>query len=361
MRLQSEVRVLDQHHTPNAALYCGDSIELIRGIPSESVGLCLFSPPFPSMYAYTNSARDIGNTRTFHEMLEHFGHLLADLLRVTQPGRTCAVHLTQAVAFKGVDGYCGLKDFRGETIQRMEAAGWIYYGEVTIDKNPQLKAIRTKDRGLLFKTLAQDSSHMHMALADHLLQFRKPGENAAPIRAGQSWRYENTGGWITSEEWVRWARPVWYAADWTPNRRILRALIENPERLLDERLVEIAEAIRAAGIVLRDETGISEPDVLNVSQARDTDDERHLCPLQLGVIERAVKLWSNPGDVVFSPFMGIGSEVYQALLLRRKGLGFELKSSYFRQAVRNVENAESDAGQLSLMDLLDTPEPALVG
>lgn len=347
----NEVRCIEEHHSPNASLYCGDSVEIVKGIPSESVGLSVFSPPFPSMYAYTNSARDIGNTRTFHEMLDHFALLLPDLLRITKPGRSCAVHLTQAVAFKHSDGYCGLKDFRGECIRRFEDAGFIYYGEVTIDKNPQLKAIRTKDRGLLFKTLSQDSSHMHMALADHLLQFRKPGDNPEPIPAGQSWKYENTDGWISSEEWIRWARPVWYAADWTPNREILRELLRNPERLNDARLEELAEAIRAAGLVLIDETGINETDVLNVSQARETDDERHLCPLQLGVIERCVKLWSNPGDVVFSPFLGIGSEIYQAVLLGRKGIGCELKRSYYLQAVRNVLRAESAKGQLSLFDL----------
>jgi hypothetical protein len=285
-------------------LMLGDSCERIKEVETDSVGLSVFSPPFPSMYAYTNSARDMGNARSFDEMINHFKFLMSDLLRVTMPGRTCAMHLTQAVAFKSKDGYIGIKDFRGKTIEAMQDAGWIYYGEVCIDKCPQLKAIRTKDRGLLFKTLANDSSHMHMALADYLLQFRKPGDNPNPIQAGISPKYGNGEGWITQEEWIEWAAPVWY-----------RHTPDYPG-------------------------GIKEADVLNVRQARETDDERHLCPLQLGVIERAVKLWSAPGDLVLSPFAGIGSEGYKSIELNRRFVGIELKRSYFDTAVQNLTRAE---------------------
>lgn len=298
-------------------LHLGDCVSRLRDVKTESVGLSVFSPPFPSMYAYTNSPRDMGNCLTFGEMLGHIRFLMPELLRVTQPGRSCAIHLTQAVAFKGVDGYCGLKDFRGKIIEAMEQAGWIYYGEVTIDKNPQLKAIRTKDRGLLFKTLANDASHMHMALADYLLQFRKPGDNQAPIRAGISEKYGNDAGWITQEEWIRWARPVWYAADFAP-----------------------------------DNDGIAETDVLNVAVARDAEDERHLCPLQLGVIERAIKLWSNPGDLILSPFAGIGSEGHEALRLGRRFVGVELKRSYWLQAARNLRRMEQARLQRTIFDAL---------
>lgn len=302
----------------------GDCVLRTKEIASESIGLSVFSPPFPSMYTYTNSPHDMGNTATFEEMLEQFSFLLPELFRVTMPGRSCCIHLTQAVAFKGIDGYVGLKDFRGRTIAAMEAAGWIYHGEHCIDKNPQLKAIRTKDRGLLFKTLATDASLMHAALADYLLKFVKPGDNPYPIRAGQSQKYGNPDGWISQDEWIRWARPVWYAADFAP-----------------------------------DNDGISETDVLNVNQARETNDERHLAPLQLGVIERAVKLYTNPGELVFSPFAGIGSEGYQALLLKRRFVGIELKRSYWQQAARNLRRAEGDTTQLSLADLMaDECEPA---
>jgi DNA modification methylase len=295
-------------------LYLGDSIRRMDEIPDNSIGLAVFSPPFPGMYAYTNSAHDMGNSTSIDQLMEHFRFLIAPdkLYRVLMPGRSVAIHLTQAVAFKGVDGYIGLKDFRGKVIAEMEAAGWIYYGEVTIDKNPQLKAIRTKDRGLLFKTLATDSSHMHMALADYLLQFRKPGENPQPIRAGISEKYDNEKGWITPEEWIEWAAPVWYRAD--------------------------------AGVP----GGIRETDVLNVQQARETDDERHLAPLQLGVIERAVKLWSAPGDTVLDPFNGIGSTGYVSLKLHRKYVGIELKGSYWKSAIVNLNRAIRERTQEEL-------------
>ena len=287
-------------------LMLGDCVERIAEVPDNSVGLSVFSPPFPGMYAYTNSVRDMGNVRDQGEMIEQFSFLSGELLRILKPGRSCCVHLTQGVAFKGTDGYIGIKDFRGAMIECMERAGWVYYGEVCIDKNPQIKAIRTKDAGLLFKSLATDSSRMHMALADYLLQFRKPGDNKEPIKAGQSDRYNNMDGWITADEWIRWARPVWYGYD-----------------------ADMSD-------------GINETDVLkNFRHARDEDDEKHICPLQLGVIERAIKLWSNPGDVVFSPFAGVGSEGFKALQLGRKFVGVELKESYWNIAKQNLDIARA--------------------
>lgn len=285
-------------------MYLGDSVKRIQEIESDSVGLCVFSPPFPGMYAYTNSPNDMGNARTFDEMIEHFRFLMRDLLRITMPGRSCVMHITQGIAFKGSDGYAGLKDFRGRIIESMTAEGWIHYGEVTIDKNPQVKAIRTRDSGLQFKSLATDSARMHVAMADYLLQFKKPGENPNPIRAGISEKYDNMGGWITADEWILWARPVWYGDDLHPG------------------------------------LGIRETDVLNVAQARDTDDEKHLCPLQLGVIERCIKLWTGPGEIVFSPFGGIGSEGVQSIKFGRKYIGIELKESYWKSAIRNLRHAE---------------------
>jgi len=292
----------------------GDSVERINDVPESSIGLMVFSPPFPGMYAYSNSARDMGNTRNFGEMMDQFRYLIPGLLRALMPGRSCAIHLTQSVASKAKDGYMGLKDFRGEVIRAMSDAGFVYYGEVCIDKCPQLKAIRTKDHGLMFKSLATDAARMHMALADYILQFRKPGENPEPIRAGISEKYGNPDGWINDEEWIEWAAPVWY-----------RASAHYPG-------------------------GIRETDVLNVSQARDTDDERHLCPLQLGVIERCVKLWSNPGDTVLSPFGGIGSEGYESLKWGRQYVGIELKPSYWRQAIRNLRVMEHQKAQPTLFD-----------
>lgn len=295
-------------------LYLGDSVEMIDKIESESIGLSVFSPPFPGMYAYTNSERDMGNVRSMEEMVEQFRFLIKKdkLFRILMPGRTAAIHLTQVPAFLGTDGYIGVKDFRGAIIKVMEDEGWIYYGEVCIDKCPQVKAIRTKDAGLMFKSLANDSARMHMALADYLLQFKKPGENKTPIRAGISTKYKNPDGWITADEWIEWAAPVWYRA--TPNYP----------------------------------GGIKETDVLNTKAGKDADDEKHICPLQLGVIERAVKLWSNPGETIFSPFAGIGSEGYVAIKFNRKFIGIELKESYFNAAKNNLKSAENEIEQKPL-------------
>ncbi len=285
-------------------IHLGDCIDVTKSLEDNSVGLSVFSPPFPGMYVYSNSERDMGNTHKIPEMIEHMRYLVRPLLQKTMPARHCCIHLTQGTSQKARDGHVGLRDFRGQVIHLMEEEGWIYYGEVCIDKNPQVKAVRTKDRGLLFKTLANDASHLHMALADYLLQFRKPGDSTEPIRAGISEKYDNPDGWITADEWIRWARPVWYGADFAP-----------------------------------DGDGIRETDTLNVVQARETNDERHLAPLQLGVIERAIKLWSNPGDLVFDPFTGVGSTGYVALQNRRRFVGAELKASYHASACRNLRAA----------------------
>lgn len=307
-------RVCDQYVSEQAALYCADNVETVDGLPDNSVGLVITSIPFPGMYAFTSSDRDIGNCKDRHDLVAHLRFLVSGpkLLRAMMPGRSCVIHLTQEVAFKGTDGFIGLWDFRGDVIRLMQDEGWIFYGEVAVAKDPQVKAIRTKDRGLLFKTLANDSSQMHMCLNDYLLQFVKPGDNPAPIRAGISQKYGNSDGWITSEEWINWACGVW--------------------------------------------TDIRETDVLNVRQAKDADDEKHLCPLQLSVIERCIKLWSNPGDVVLDPFMGIGSTPYEAVLLKRKGVGIELKPSYYKAAVRNVREAEGRAQAGTLFSLLDASD-----
>lgn len=295
----------------NWTLYLGDSIEMIDNVATDSVGLSVFSPPFPGMYAYTNSTHDIGNCATIDQMIEHFRYLMGreKLWRVMMPGRMCAIHLCQLTSMKSREGYIGLHDYRGRVIQMMIDEGWVYAGEVTIDKNPQIQATRNKERGLLFKSLATDSSMMRMALADYLIYFRKPGDNPEPIHAGMSKRYNPTGGWITEQEWIEWAAPVWYR--------------------------------HTKGMP----GGISETDVLNVRQARETDDERHLAPLQLGVIERAVKLWSAPGDLVFSPFAGIGSEGYVSLGLNRRFVGIELKKSYWDSAIQNLTTAANSAGR----------------
>jgi DNA modification methylase len=302
---KAETLILGQHIEEDFAVYHGDNVEVIRGMPDDSVGLVVTSPPFPSMYVYNNTARDIGNTKGIEEMLAHFRFLAGrdGLFRVVKPGRSICIHLTQVPVFQHQDGFVGRRDFRGGIIQLMIEEGWIYHSEVLIDKCPQIKAARTNDRGLLFKSLATDSSVMAPCMADYILVFRKPGINPEPIRAGRSVKYKNPDGWITQDEWIEWAAAAWY-----------RRTKDYPG-------------------------GISETDVLNVKVARTADDERHLCPLQLGVIERCVKLWSNPGDIVLDPFSGVGSTGYRAVQLHRKYVGIELKGSYFKQSIRYIRQA----------------------
>ena len=313
-RRNEETYKEDKAKGDNWTLYHGDSYHMMDKIETDSVGLTVFSPPFPGMYAYTNIVNDLGNTTHIDQMIEHFRYFVGEdkLLRIVKPGRMCCIHLMQLTAMKSREGYIGIKDYRGKTIEMMQEEGWVYAGEVTIDKNPQIQATRNKERGLLFKTLATDSSKMRMALADYLIYFRKPGENTDPIQAGISQKYNPGKGWITEREWIEWAAPVWY-----------RQTKDYPG-------------------------GIRETDVLNVRQARETDDERHLCPLQLGVIERAVKLWSAPGETVFSPFAGVGSEGYMSIKLGRKFIGCELKESYYKSAIENLTAAENEVMQPTL-------------
>lgn len=291
------MKVLDQIVTPFYALYNGDSAEVMTALPDNSVDLSIFSPPFLSLYTYSPTPRDVGNSRTPEEFWAHFGFVIRELLRMTRPGRNACVHVAQVPAMLVRDGYIGMKDFRGQTIASFEAEGWIYHGEVCIDKDPQAQAIRTKSKSLLFTQLRKDASWLRPALADYILVFRKPGENAVPVLPD-----------LTNDEWIEWARPIWY--------------------------------------------GIRESDTLNVAEGREEQDERHICPLQLGTIERCVRLWSNAGETVFTPFAGIGSEVYEAVRLGRRGVGIELKPSYFRAAKRNLERVTQRKNQLSILDML---------
>lgn len=262
----------------------GDCVERIKEIRDESIGLSVFSPPFAALYTYTASDRDMGNSRDYEEFFGHFRFLIPELLRVTMPGRRCCVHVQQVALKKVRDGVIGWMDFRADVVRNFVDMGWVYDGEVVLDKDPQAQAIRTKSKALLFAQLRKDSSWSRPAMADYILLFRKDGDNPEPINPE-----------ITNEEWIHWARPVWY--------------------------------------------GIRENDTLHVAEAREEKDERHICPLQLGTIERCVKLWSNAGDMVLSPFAGIGSEGYQSVKLGRKFIGIELKEAYFRAACKNMKSA----------------------
>lgn len=337
------------HEAEEFTLYLGDSVKTIKQIADDSIGLSVFSPPFPGMYAYTNSPQDIGNCGTIDQMIEHFKFLIPELLRVVMPGRMCCIHLCQLTSMKSREGYIGLHDYRGRVISAMIEGGWVYAGDVTIDKNPQIQATRNKERGLLFQSLAKDASVMRMALADYLICFRKPGDNPIPIRAGISERYNNPNGWITEQEWIEWAAPVWYRHV-SPTGKNAEAQPNYPSLRMQ------ATHLRQKQDGLVSYNGVMETDVLNVVQARETDDERHLCPLQLSVIERAVKLWSAPGDIVYSPFAGVGSEGYQSLKLWRRFVGSELKESYFKSAITNCNRGIKDRERLSSTSLLDLIE-----
>jgi len=264
----------------------GDCVEVMAELAEASIDLSVFSPPFESLFTYTNSERDIGNCSTRAEFLEHLGYMVRGVLRITKPGRLSCVHIAQTATTKATHGVIGLTDLRGAVIESYVREGWVYQGEVCIDKDPQAQAIRTHSKALLFVQLERDASWLRPALADYVLVFRKPGDNAVPIHPD-----------ISREDWIEWARPIWY--------------------------------------------GIRESDTLNVAEGRADADDRHVCALQLGVIERCIRLWSNPGELVFSPFAGIGSEGYEALKQGRRFLGVELKPSYAETAVKNLRRAEN--------------------
>ena len=276
------------------AIHLGDCVEVVGELKSESVGFSVFSPPFASLYTYSNSDRDMGNCKTKEEFMEHFGFLVKELERVTMPGRLCSVHCMNLPTSKAHHGYIGIDDFRGDIIRLFRSHGWIYHSEVCIWKDPVTAMQRTKALGLLHKTIRKDSSMSRQGVPDYLVTFRKPGVNPEPI--------SHTHEEFPVDLWQRYASPVWFDI--------------NPTRTLQYRA------------------------------ARENEDERHICPLQLDVIERALELWSKPGDLVLSPFTGIGSEGYTAVKMGRRFVGAELKRSYFELAVKNMK--EADANQHDL-------------
>lgn len=299
----NDTYVTDDAHGENWHLMLGDSCERLAELDDDSIGLSVYSPPFASLFTYSPSVRDLGNASSREDFIEHYGFIIREMLRVTMPGRVTCVHVQQLTTTKNLTGTIGLTDFRGDVIRAYLDAGWIFHGEVTVDKDPQAQAIRTKAQALMFVTKNRDSAMTRPALADYLLIFRKSGDNPIPIRQtdGHPTR-------VSNDEWIEWARPVWL--------------------------------------------GIRETRTLNARLGREDADERHICPLQLDFIERCVRLWSNPGETVLSPFAGIGSEVYTAVRLGRWGVGIELKPSYWASAVDVLRDLESDMSTPTLMDAL---------
>jgi len=284
------------------AAYQGDSCNVLDSIESESIDLSVYSPPFADLYTYTNSERDLGNSRNWDEFFSHYSFIIRNVFRTTKPGRLTCVHTSDIPAMAQKDGYIGVRDFPGKVIEAYEKEGWIFNGRAFVQKNPQAQAIRTHSKALLFVQLRKDSADSRPALVDQILIFKKPGENENPVLPVENKELDN-------EKWILWANGIW--------------------------------------------TGISESDTLQFSRAREADDEKHICPLQLGTIERCIKLYSNPGDVVLTPFGGIGSEAYQAIRFGRKAILIELKESYYREAVKNLKYAET-LGDQSLFNMAAT-------
>lgn len=310
------IKAVDQVVNDRYAIYQGDACELIRGIPTGTVHFGIHSPPFEGLYKFSNYDRDISNNDG-DQFWEHYAFLIQELLRVTMPGRIHAVHCMQLPTSKIRHGHIGMRDFRGEIVRAYEDAGWIFHSEVCIWKDPVVAQQRTKSIRLLHKQITKDSTISGQGLADYMLMFRKPGDNPEPVD-GMFDRYVGYGNaptpvddrlasgedraraekWFSIEVWQRYASPVWM--------------------------------------------DINQSRTLQYRAGRDEKDEQHISPLQLDVIERCIELWSNPGDVVLTPFLGIGSEVYGAVSSGRKGLGFELKPSYFSQAVRNLKALDEE-------------------
>ncbi|KZS63071.1 DNA-methyltransferase [Mycobacterium ostraviense] len=306
--------VRDYAEGKNWQLYLGDSCEVLCELASDSVDLSVQSPPFASLFTYSPSLRDLGNSASREEFFEHYSYIIREQLRVTRPGRLSCIHVQQLTTTKSTDGYMGMTDFRGEVIRAFQAAGWIFNGEVTVWKNPQAQSIRTRSHALAFATKNRDSAGSRPALADYLLLFRKPGENPVRIKTD-----------VTNDEWIEWAAPIWedhHDGGWLTE---------------DGHLCPVWYGIR-------------ETDTLNTKVAKDDADERHIAPLQLGFIERCLRLWSNPGELVLTPFAGIGSELYVAIKLGRRGVGIELKPSYWRTAVNNLTRLEQQLQQPSLFE-----------
>ena len=292
------MNVLNQTIGERFALYNGDSVEVLKGIPDNSIHYSITSIPFASLYTYSNSERDMGNCRNYGEFAEQYQFLGREWYRVMMPGRLVSIHCMNLPAMKERDGYIGMKDFRGDVIRWMESIGFIYHAEVCIWKDPVVEMQRTKALGLLHKQIKKDSAMSRMGIPDYIVTFRKPGEN--PERIEHTNESYPVGHWqqVAAPAWNEYATPVWW--------------------------------------------DINQSDTLNRNGAREEQDEKHICPLQLPVIERGVELWSNPDDIVLDPFDGIGSTGYQAVKMGRRHVGVELKGSYYQIAAENLKTAEEE-------------------
>lgn len=309
-------KIYDEHITDNWSVYQGDCIEVMKGIPNNSIHYNIFSPPFLSLYVYSDDCKDMGNSKTDDEFYSHFEYLIPELLRTTKPGRLCTVHCSLINMTLQKDGVMALKDLPGQIVRLFQKHGWLYHSKVMVWKDPLLQAVRTKSLSLSHKQIVKDSSRCAQGFADELLTFRKPGDNTEPVKHEKG--FERYTGQLkepgcpkkenpkenkySHHVWQRYASPVWFDIDQTKT--------------------------------------------LNTQSARSEKDERHISPLQLQVIDRCLELWTNKGDIVLSPFAGIGSEGFESLKLGRKFIGIELKESYYKQAIKNLKRAEKQTKTL---------------
>lgn len=302
-------KVIDQYITDDVALYNSDCVEGIRGLPDNSVHFSVYSPPFSSLYTYTALPEDFGNCRSDEEFFAQYKFLVKELYRVLKPGRLMAVHCMNLATLKSREGYIGIRDFRGDLIRSYQDAGFIYHSEICIWKDPVVAMQRTKALGLLHKQLKKDSAMSRQGFPDYIVVMRKPGDNDEPV-----WHYGS-------------------------EKELVDDAIESGKVITDQdrnRVFPVGVWQNYASPVWMD---IDQGETLNRDEAREEDDERHICPLQLEVIKRCLKLWTNPGDVVLTPFAGIGSELYVSVKNGRKAIGFELKEQYYKTAVKNIKAA----------------------
>jgi len=293
--------IINQASGKNWTAIYGDCVLGMSDLPDESVGFSVYSPPFVDLFVYSDSAADMGNCADDVSFFDQYRHVIREKMRVLKPGRLTAVHCTDLPTRKFKDGVIGLKPFSDDIMRAHIAEGFIYHSRVTVWRDPVVEMQRTKALGLLYKQLKKDSAMSRVGMADYVMVFRKPGDNPDPIT--------HSPNDLPVDLWQKYASPVWM--------------------------------------------DVSQTDVLNGRLARCEEDERHVCPLQLPLIERAIHLWSNPGDVVLSPFMGIGSEGYVSMKTRRKFIGFELKESYWKQACKFIAEAEGNASCGTLFDMMD--------
>ncbi len=337
------MKVLNQTQGENYHAYNADCIEVAKALPDNSIGYSVYSPPFVSLYTYSNSDRDMSNNSGDEEFFQQYQFLIEEKLRITKPGRLTSVHCCDLPSTMNSHGVYGVRDFSGDIIRAHQKAGWIYHSRVTIWKNPVMQMQRTKKLGLLHKTIKKDSAMSHQGGADYIITFRKPGENDTPIEGPFKWY----AGAMSLRDYAVAMNHYKEIDQWTISDKYQDGMAR---QFSANELGSISVWQHYASPVWFD---IAQSNTLEFRSARSDDDEKHISPLQLDVIERCLQLWSMPGDVVFSPFMGIGSEGYVALNMLdgpRKFIGTELKESYYKVAVKNLDEAELNEEQGDLFE-----------